>query len=192
MKLKELLLSDDQSISYKILRDGISEFIPPKTLFEIPGLFEKIKKCDEFSRLDDLFLTELPHAEINGIEYKSLTYLIREGVQFIGRFHLYSITATPMMFSMNHLISDDFSPKITPVFYDPIDFKARRGLYLSWDAESPAIAMDEEVIKGLRDKFHYDIDMALSNPKKYLVEGECGIMVRGFLFGEQSHFITSE
>lgn len=143
---------------------------------------EMLLDCEEFRDVDDLIIPNHSvllmgsHNAINSISLK-----LCDGVRFINRCYLHSITLTPPLYDpnkMNKFVKNN--AMVTPTIYDPENFTPYKEIRLKW---SPELAQDvfniPEEENNLRRDLHDVLDDILDNMNDYQIRPVRGVIVKG-------------
>lgn len=154
---------------------------------DLKKIYDKLQNCDEFFECH-LILNEMPYVLRtidNVVTNKTVnTHVLYEGNEYTGSAYLNDISLTPIMYDpadINVPVYDGCT--ISPVMYNPENFKPLRKILLHYDVEQTKLIdgrFQERLSENeMREKLHKKLDDLLDNTKKYETKGMRGIMLRG-------------
>jgi len=182
MKLKDLLKNLFEENNKKIISSNYPFDMDVLNSEILKQIKEKLLECDEFKDVEKLEIIEIPDIEnLNGKIVAAKSYKLSENFKFGKVCYLYSISQTPEIFEPNKIYdSVKDGACITPVMYDPLNFKPTRKICIECSPED----LQDDILKGENKKKDELINLfkiILENQEEYTVKGERGFVVRGII-----------
>lgn len=142
---------------------------------------DMIHECDEFRDVTEIIVPE--HQVFlmgNHNTATSVSLKLCDGIRFVNRCYLTSISLTPALYDPNRKHSYvKNNALITPTMYDVETFTPYREMRIRW---SPELAQDVSIPQGeidLRQRLHDILDDMLDNINEYQIKPIRGVIVRG-------------
>lgn len=142
---------------------------------ELESIKDILLKTDEFKGVDELIILDKPMFELNGKNMVAPSRMIDDSTKFKKRAYLHAINTTPEIYNPKDLDShfDEFGMLISPLMYDPIDFKPYKNIKIRLVGDEANNTIDIKKI------LYKKVDELTSKIGKFSVKPETRIMVRG-------------